>query len=268
MPPTVLDAVRDAGYAAVQFNMACVGLPPCPTRSRRGAADERSPLPRRPAWSIAARLGHLQHDPSRPGGAGGRACAGSACSLPRRAADGHRPRDAVHRHARPRRPVARVIRTTPRPRHGATCSPEMERRVAVAERHGVDLGIEPELANVVTSAAGRERLIDEMGSPAAAHRARPGQPLRARGPGRGARGRRGGDRPARRPDRHGPCQGPRRRRRLRDGRHRASSTSPTSSARLRAAGFDGALVTHGLPAAEAKATAAFLADILAEASGA
>ena len=35
--------------------------------------------------------------------------------------------------------------------------------------------------------------------------------------------------------------------------------------RLRASGFDGALVTHGLPAAEAKATAAFLAGILAEA---
>jgi sugar phosphate isomerase/epimerase len=37
--------------------------------------------------------------------------------------------------------------------------------VAVAEANGVDLGIEPELANVVSSANLARRLIDEMGSP-------------------------------------------------------------------------------------------------------
>ena len=43
------------------------------------------------------------------------------------------------------------------------------------------------------------------------------------------------------------------------------SPTPASEIRLLLADVDGALVTHGLPAAEAKATAAFLAGILAEA---
>ncbi|TIL59834.1 MAG: sugar phosphate isomerase/epimerase, partial [Mesorhizobium sp.] len=41
---------------------------------------------------------------------------------------------------------------------------EMEKALAIAERHGVDLGIEPEQANIVASAADATRLIAEMGS--------------------------------------------------------------------------------------------------------
>ena len=41
----------------------------------------------------------------------------------------------------------------------------MEQAAAIAERHGVDLGIEPELANVVDSAPKARRLLDEMKSP-------------------------------------------------------------------------------------------------------
>ena len=41
----------------------------------------------------------------------------------------------------------------------------METAVGIADRHDVDLGIEPELANVVNSAAKARRLIDEIGSP-------------------------------------------------------------------------------------------------------
>jgi sugar phosphate isomerase/epimerase len=41
----------------------------------------------------------------------------------------------------------------------------MATAIAIAERHDVDLGIEPELANVVNSAAKARRLIDELGSP-------------------------------------------------------------------------------------------------------
>ena len=41
----------------------------------------------------------------------------------------------------------------------------MEAAIAIAERHDVDLGIEPELANVVDSAAKARRLIDELRSP-------------------------------------------------------------------------------------------------------
>ena len=43
-------------------------------------------------------------------------------------------------------------------------STEMARAVALADRHGVDLGIEPERANVVRDAAAAKRLLDERGS--------------------------------------------------------------------------------------------------------
>ena len=42
---------------------------------------------------------------------------------------------------------------------------EMLKAVALAHANGVDLGIEPELANVVNSAAAARRLIDEIASP-------------------------------------------------------------------------------------------------------
>jgi sugar phosphate isomerase/epimerase len=41
----------------------------------------------------------------------------------------------------------------------------METAVRIAETHDIDLGIEPELANVVNSAQRARRLIDELGSP-------------------------------------------------------------------------------------------------------
>jgi sugar phosphate isomerase/epimerase len=40
---------------------------------------------------------------------------------------------------------------------------EMEKAVAIAERHDIRLGIEPELANIVSSAAKARRLLDEIG---------------------------------------------------------------------------------------------------------
>ena len=42
---------------------------------------------------------------------------------------------------------------------------EMQKALLLAEQHGVDLGIEPELANVVSSARHARRLIDELRSP-------------------------------------------------------------------------------------------------------
>ena len=56
---------------------------------------------------------------------------------------------------------------------------EMEKALAIAERHDVALGIEPELANVVSDAAAARRLLDDLREPAAPHRARPREPLRA-----------------------------------------------------------------------------------------
>ena len=41
----------------------------------------------------------------------------------------------------------------------------LETALSIAERHGIDLGIEPETGNVVSSAGKARRLIDEMNSP-------------------------------------------------------------------------------------------------------
>lgn len=51
------------------------------------------------------------------------------------------------------------------PQAWQTLSQSMTQALQIAERYGVSLGIEPELANIVNSAAKARQLIDEMGSP-------------------------------------------------------------------------------------------------------
>ena len=100
---------------------------------------------------------------------------------------------------------------------------EMEAAVAIAERFDIELGIEPELANVVSSAAGRTPPARRNEQQAPAHRARPGQSVRSGGQRGASSPDRRGRRPAGRRDRHGPCQGPPCRwqfRRRRTGRRR------------------------------------------------
>jgi sugar phosphate isomerase/epimerase len=41
----------------------------------------------------------------------------------------------------------------------------LTKALGIAEAHGVDLGVEPELANVLDCAASARRMIDEIGSP-------------------------------------------------------------------------------------------------------
>ena len=106
-----------------------------------------------------------------------RACAASASSRPRRAPMGTRlltlctgtrdPDDQWRAHP---------DNDTPEAWRDLLAS--MEAAVAIAERYDVDLGIEPELANVVNSAARARRLIDEIAKPAPQDRARPRQSFR------------------------------------------------------------------------------------------
>ena len=130
----------------------------------------------------------------------------------------------------------------------------------MAERHGVDLGIEPEQANVVTSAADARRLIAEMGSARLRIVLDPAN-LFERADAEEARAivaeaiERCG------PHRHGPRQGPLRRRQLRDGRQ-GRRRLPRFHRAARGGGFDGPLVTHGLSAEEAPGVAGFLRGLL------
>ena len=132
----------------------------------------------------------------------------------------------------------------------------------LAEAHNVDLGIEPEQANIVQSTADARRLITEMGSArlkivfdpanlfeqATAEQARE---IVARSVAPAA----GSIAMVHAKDRHG------------DGRFATAGQGVVDFAdllgRIRATGFDGPLVTHGLEASEAPTVARFLRGLLA-----
>ena len=137
---------------------------------------------------------------------------------------------------------------------------EMAKAIAIAERHNVFLGIEPELANVINSAVKARRLIDEMGSDRLVVVLDPANLFEAE-----------------------PLEIQRRivshaidlladrivmghaKDRLADGHFATAGTGvldyPHYLKALRAIGFDGDLVTHGLAAAEAPAVARFLGGL-------
>lgn len=163
-PALVLRAARTAGYDAVQFNLACAGLPSLPDH----IDDEAGVIARIVAASRASDVSlgrpfrHLQHGPPRPrktpgrvegaggghsGCGGGGDPAGDACTGTRH------PSDQWAHHLDNADPSA-----------WADMAAEMALALDLAESHGVDLGIEPEQANIVQSTADARRLIAQMGS--------------------------------------------------------------------------------------------------------
>ena len=141
---------------------------------------------------------------------------------------------------------------------------EMVKAVSLAEECGVDLGIEPELANVVSSPELARRLIDTIGSPRIrivldpANLFETASAAETRAIVDGA---------------PSTCSATASSWRMpRIGAPTAvslppvpeSSTSGISCDSLRGAGFDGPLVAHGLTEAEAPAVAAFLQRVIAE----
>jgi sugar phosphate isomerase/epimerase len=134
----------------------------------------------------------------------------------------------------------------------------MARACAVAEPLGLRLGIEPELGNVVIDAAAARRLIDDLGSPAPAIVLDPANLFEV-APDRAEIIARAVDLLA---DRIVMAHA---KDRDAQGNFVAAGTGvidfPAFTTRLRAAGFDGDLVTHGLTAAEAPTVARFLAAL-------
>jgi sugar phosphate isomerase/epimerase len=139
----------------------------------------------------------------------------------------------------------------------------MEAAVAIAERFDIELGIEPELANVVSSARAARRLLDEMNSKRLRIVLDPANLFEVAD---GAERRRLIDEAvdllaaeigmAHAKDRHA------------DGSFAAAGQGvvdfPHFIGRLKAAGFDGPLITHGLTEAEAPDVGAFLRTVLEE----
>ncbi|WEX10612.1 sugar phosphate isomerase/epimerase [Chelativorans sp. AA-79] len=260
-PGTVMSAARRAGYAAVQYNMACSGLPSMPEAVAPEVAAAVARAARANGIAIAAVSGTynmIHPDPAvRADGLRRLAVLAEASSalgtdLITLCTGTRDPADQWRAHPDNRTPEA-----------WRDLLVEMEKAVLLAERHDVRLGVEPELANVVDSAEKARRLIDEIGSPrlvvvldpanlfeeALLPRQREivseaigllaGRIVMAHAKDRDAAGRfvtagRG----------------------VLDYKHYL--------ARLKAAGFSGDLVTHGLAASEAPAVAAFLSGLLAE----
>jgi sugar phosphate isomerase/epimerase len=142
---------------------------------------------------------------------------------------------------------------------------EMARAVEVAEAVGVDLGIEPELANVVSSARSACRLMDELRSPRIRVVLDPANLFEIETP-KAAR-----DIVAEAVDLIGDrISMAHAKDRAADGAFVAAGQGivdfPHFISRLAAVGFDGPLVTHGLSEREAPEVAQFLRDALAKAA--
>ena len=165
-PMTVLRAARDAGFAAVQYNMACSGLAAMPDQIapeitlaiRQASAETGVAIAAvsgtynmiHPDASVRdtgmRRLGLLIENAAAMGTGLVTLCTGT-CD----------PDDQWRGHPDNDTPAAWAL----------LCA-EMAKAVELAEARGVKLGIEPELANVVSDAARARLLIDTLQSPALA----------------------------------------------------------------------------------------------------
>lgn len=165
-PLTVLSAARDAGFVAVQYNMACSGLAAMPDQIDPGVIAAIVAATRQTGVNIAAvsgtynmihpdpaqrdtgmrRLGLLIENAAAMGTKMVTLCTGT-CD----------PVDQWRGHPDNGSPGVWTL----------LCA-EMAKAAALAEAHGIVLGIEPELANVVNDAGKARLLIDTLQSPALA----------------------------------------------------------------------------------------------------
>ena len=162
-PATVLSEVAAAGFNATQYNMACSGLPSMPDHIAEATSRAVAQAARATGIAISAvsgtynmihpdvavrDIGHARLEVLAAACKGLRTRLVTLCTGTRDVED-----------------QWRYHRDNGSPQAWRDLLSSMERAVEIAEDHDVDLGIEPELANVVSSAADARRLIDEMGSP-------------------------------------------------------------------------------------------------------
>jgi sugar phosphate isomerase/epimerase len=254
-PSTVLEAARAAGYRAVQYNMVSSGLDAMPDAVPEGGAEAVAAASAKSGVRIAAvsatynmihpDLGVRQrgHDRLRVIAAAAPAMGTRLLTLCTGTRD---PVDQWRAHPDNRAPEA-----------WRDLMASMEIALAIAEEYDVDLGIEPELANVIDSAAQARRFMDEFASPRVKIVLDPANLVEAE--------------PAEEKRRiiaaaidlladrivmaHAKDRDP-------DGQFAVAGRGVLDTQhylrRLKAIGFDGALVTHGLTEAEAPETARFL----------
>ncbi|QKC97998.1 sugar phosphate isomerase/epimerase family protein [Mesorhizobium sp. NZP2298] len=258
-PAAVLAAVKQAGYETTQFNLACAGLPSMPDAVPANAIASIRAAAQLSGVSLVALSGtyNMAHPDKAVRDDGLRRLAvvietAAALDIPlvtlctgsRNGADqwAYHPDNAT-------------------PSAWSDMAAEMAKALALAEEAGVDLGIEPEQANIVTSATDATRLIADMGSRHLkivldpANLFEHATPDEARAIVADAIEEAAGNiAMAHAKDRHG------------DGCFATAGQGivdfPDFVARLKAVGFDRALITHGLSADEAPDVAAFLRGLL------
>ena len=258
-PLAVLQQAGEAGYAAVHYNWACSGLPALPDdiptafpRAVRHASAQSGVA----VVGVSATYNMIHPDPAvRATGlrrleiiAAGSAAMGT--HLVTLCTGTRDPHDQWRHHPDNASPGA-----------WRDLLDEMAKAVLIAERHGVTLGIEPELSNVVDSAPRARQLLDTLASPTLGVVLDPAN-LFETGPLEEQH-----DLVSRAIDlladrivmAHAKD-------RTADGSFTTAGSGVLDyrhfTARLRAAGFDGDLVTHGLEAAQAPAVAAFLSGVI------
>lgn len=257
-PLTVMQAARDAGYASVQYNMTCSGLPAMPDAITADQARAVADAARATGLHIAAVSGTyniIHPDPAvramglRRLGVLIDACATLGTGMVTLCTGTRDADDQWRAHPDNDSPAA-----------WADLMDQMEHACTLAEGAGIILGIEPELANVVSSAAKARLLIDTLQSEALGIVIDPAN-LFERESHHSKIIARAVDLLA---DRivmaHAKDRAP-------DGSFVAAGQGVVDfaalTARLRAAGFDGDLVTHGLDEGDAPAVARFLSAVTA-----
>ena len=256
-PDTVLKAARDAGFDGVQYNMACSGLDPMPAALTNRQTAEVAAATRATGQQIFAISGTwnmIHPDPAQ-----------RAAGLQRLAVL------AAHAAAMGTNLITLCTGTrdaTDQWRHHpdntsqdawADLLAAFEAAIQIADQHDILLGVEPELANVVNSAAAARRLIDQLQSPRLRIVLDPANLFEVAPDPR--------DLIARATDlladrlilAHAKDRAP-------DGSFATAGKGVIDFGhfltRLKTAGFSGPLVTHGLTADEAPAVAALLRGLL------
>lgn len=162
-PLQVMQAARDAGFAAVQYNMACSGLGPLPLQVPEAEAQTVAKASHATGIALAALSAtYNMIDPDLSKRLKGResfaAMAARAPQMGTRlmtlctgSAD---PLDQWRHHPDNRSQAA-----------WSALRAEFDVLLPLAEAHDLLLGIEPELANVIDGAAAAHRLLTEIKSP-------------------------------------------------------------------------------------------------------
>jgi sugar phosphate isomerase/epimerase len=256
-PATVLAAARAAGFDAVQYNLACSGLASMPATVPPEALAAIRDAVRATGLALAGLSGTynmIHPDPAVRAAGLARletvAAAAAAIGAPLVSlCTGTRdPDDQWRAHPDNATPAA-----------WRDLLAEMEKAATIAERHGLRLGIEPERANVVDSPATARALLDAVPSLSLAIVLDPAN-LFETAPAAERR-----DLVSRAVDLLGD------RIAMAHAKDRDAAGEVVAAgaggidfvhfiAALRAAGFDGDLVAHGMTAAEAPGVAAFLRD--------